>query len=195
MRNKPGSLLMTLGVLLLAAAIGLTCYNIWDENRAQGSVTEILAKIEPIPPTPAPETATPLYVLHPEMEMPTYQIDGNRYIGVLSIPALELELPILDAWSDANAKLAPCRYRGSVYSEDLIIAGHNYRNHFGPLKNLDIGAEVRFTDADGNEFSYSVAEMEVLDGSAVEEMQAGDWALTLFTCTYGGQERLTLRCV
>lgn len=195
MRTKPGSLCMTLGLLLLSAALVLTGYNIWDENRAQESVAEILAQIEPIPSPPIQETAEPLYVLHPEMEMPTYQIDGKNYLGVLKIPALDLELPILDAWSDTNAKLSPCRYKGSIYSEDLIIAGHNYRNHFGPLKHLDIGAEIQFTDADGNEFSYSVAEMEVLDGHAVEEMEAGDWALTLFTCTYGGQERLTLRCV
>ena len=28
----------------------------------------------------------------------------------------------------------------------------------------------------------------------IEEMAAGDWDLTLFTCTLGGQARLTLRC-
>ena len=25
-------------------------------------------------------------------------------------------------------------------------------------------------------------------------MTSGDWDLTLFTCTYGGQERYTVRC-
>ena len=37
--------------------------------------------------------------------------------------------------------------------------------------------------------------MELLDGAAGEEREAGEWELSLFTGTYGGQTRLTLRCV
>lgn len=63
------------------------------------------------------------------------------------------------------------------------------------LKNLRSGDTICFTDADGNPFFYQVAELEVLDGTAVEEMTAGDWQLTLFTRTYGGQSRVAVRCV
>ena len=55
--------------------------------------------------------------------------------------------------------------------------------------------EVSFTDAVGNVFLYTVAELETLGKTDVEEMQAGDWDLTLFTCTYGGKNRVTVRCV
>ncbi|MGN0969549.1 MAG: sortase, partial [Evtepia sp.] len=54
---------------------------------------------------------------------------------------------------------------------------------------------VLFTDADGNQFRYTVAQVETLAKTAVEEMAAGDWDLTLFTCTLGGQTRVTVRCV
>ena len=37
-------------------------------------------------------------------------------------------------------------------------------------------------------------ELETLDADAVDYMSAGDWDLTLFTCTYGGQSRVTIRC-
>lgn len=50
-------------------------------------------------------------------------------------------------------------------------------------------------DADGICYQYEVAGLEELGGTAVEEMQAGDWELTLFTCTYGGRTRVTVRCV
>ena len=43
-------------------------------------------------------------------------------------------------------------------------------------------------------FHYEVAAVEVLKSTAVEEMKAGDWDLTLFTCTYGGKSRCALRC-
>lgn len=194
MKGNPGKVLMTIGLLLLAAALVLAGYNIWEENRAERSASAVLEQF-PGEPAEPPGEETPTYLLYPEMEMPTVEIDGRRYIGRLSIPAMGLSLPVLSQWSSADGKLAPCRYQGSAYTGDLIIAGHNYRSHFGPLKYVGVGDEVLFTDADGNLFSYTVAALEILDGAAVEEMKAGDWDLSLFTCTYGGQTRLTLRCV
>ena len=75
----------------------------------------------------------------------------------------------------------------------MIICAHNYVTHFGRLRNLLPGDQVIFTDIDGDEFYYTVAEMDTLPGTAVEEMESGDWDLTLFTCTMGGQSRVTVR--
>ena len=198
MKANRGTILMTIGLLLLAAALFLAGYNIWDEHRAEGSAQQVLDQLVSETPQPeplAPEEPTPEYILHPEMDMPTVEIDGSRYIGRVTIPALGLELPVMSQWSYPNLKIAPCRYQGSAYTGDLIIAGHNYRTHFGPLKNLRVGDAVLFTDADGNQFRYTVAQVETLAKTAVEEMAAGDWDLTLFTCTLGGQTRVTVRCV
>lgn len=190
MKNKSGKTLMTIGLLLLAAALVLTGYNIWDEQRAQRAASAVM---EGFPQTTEGQEGE--YLLHPDMEMPTVEIDGRRYIGRLSIPVIGLDLPVLEEWSTANGKIAPCRYEGSAYGGDMIIAGHNYRSHFGSLKQVGVGEQVTFTDVDGNLFSYTVAAMEILEGTAVEEMSAGEWDLSLFTCTYGGQTRLTLRCL
>ena len=38
-------------------------------------------------------------------------------------------------------------------------------------------------------------ELETLSPFAIEEMTGGNWDLTLFTCTVGGQYRVTVRCV
>ena len=185
MKANRGTILMTIGLLLLAAALFLAGYNIWDEGSAQQVLDQLVSET-PQPEPPAPEEPTPEYVLHPEMDMPTVEIDGNRYIGRVTIPALGLELPVMSQWSYPNLKIAPCRYQGSAYTGDLIIAGHNY---------LGVGDAVLFTDADGNQFRYTVAQVETLAKTAVEEMAAGDWDLTLFTCTLGGQTRVTVRCV
>lgn len=204
MNKKKGSILMMGGLLLMAAALFLTCYNLWEERRAEASASAALEQILPELPTaeaPVPppediqEAVIPDDLLNPEMEMPTVETDGQAYIGVVAIPALELELPVISQWSYPHLKIAPCRFEGSVYSDDLIIAGHNYRSHFGGLKNLRPGDEVTFTDVEGDVFRYTVAELETLDGNDLEGLESGEWDLTLFTCTLARTTRVVVRCV
>lgn len=192
---KKGTILISFGLLLIVLALSLTVYNIWDEKRAGQEASEVLEKLTEEIDEPTEEAeAEMLYQMHPDMEIPTIMIDGNRYIGVLEIPALDFSLPIMESWSYPNLKHSPCRYEGSAYSEDLIIAGHDYRSHFGLLKKLQQGDQMVFTDVDGNQFVYEVAGKEVLAGTDVEEMKSGDWDMTLFTCTYSGRTRMTIRC-
>lgn len=192
MKHKGKGLIFT-GLLLIAAALFLTGYNLFDQMRAQRSAAQAVAQLaERLPQTT--QTDVPDYLLTPEMEMPVETIDGVDYVGVLRIPALALELPVISQWSYPLLKIAPCRYSGSAYQNNLVLCAHNYASHFGNLKNLHIGAAVTFTDMDGNLFTYQVAELETLPPQATEEMENGDWDLTLFTCTVGGQSRVTVRC-
>lgn len=210
---KKGKTLIVLGLLLIAAALGLIIYNFWDAHRAGKASEAVLSQLAPqvaqavegAPVYPAsgssflPESGEnaveyPDFVLNPEMAPPTQEIDGNFYIGILSLPSLRRTLPIVAACSDENLKIAPCCYNGSPYLENFVIAGHNYFTHFSSLGAMRIGDSVTFTDLDGNVFAYEVAEVTTLPANAVEEMTAGDWALTLFTCTAGRTERITVRC-
>ena len=192
MKRKGKGLIFT-GLLLIAAALFLTGYNLFDQMRAQRSAAQAAAQLaERLPQTR--QTDVPDYLLTPEMEMPVETIDGVDYVGVLRIPALALELPVINQWSYPLLKIAPCRYSGSAYQNNLVLCAHNYASHFGNLKNLHIGDAVTFTDMDGSLFTYQVAELETLPPQATEEMENGDWDLTLFTCTVGGQSRVTVRC-
>ena len=118
----------------------------------------------------------------------------DKYVGTLQIPQLGLELPVISDWSYEALKIAPCRYYGSVNSDDLVLMGHNYKVHFGPISRLKSGDAVVFTDMDGVTTYYHVVSRDVLPPDAVEEMTAGDFDLTLFTCTYGGESRVTVYC-
>lgn len=208
-----GKIFIRLGLLLIAAALLLTAYNLYDAHRANESVDDLLGKLKTFlsvqekgeDGTDGAELAYEQdfevgeieiadYILNPNMDMPEQNIDGEDYIGVLEIPSLALELPIISRWNDARLRTAPCRYVGSVYTNDMVIAGHNYDSHFGRLKTLSAGDELSFTDMAGNEFRYCVVEIEILQPTAIEEMQTGDWDLTLFTCTIGGRTRVTVRC-
>lgn len=205
--RKLSSVLIALGAALLFGALGLTVFNLRQSNAAGETAARIAGVLrEAIPAESAPsqdgdfysetqkELRIPDYELNPEMEMPVTRIGGKDYIGMLSIPALGLELPVISAWDYPSLRVAPCRYTGSAYTDDLVIAAHNYASHFGRLRDLSPGDSVRFTDMDGNVFDYVVADLEILDPYAVSQMTDGGWALTLFTCTPGGQQRVTLRC-
>ena len=190
--NKRGRTLIITGLLLIAAALLLAGYNLWSASNAQRQSSEIVSELSDTT-VKAADTQYPDYVLDPEMEMPTVEIDGREYIGTLSIPALGLELPVAADWSYPALRSVPCRYKGSAYLDDLIICAHNYDSHFGRLKALHPGDKVIFTDAAGNVFDYEVSVLETLPPTAREDMeQGGD--LTLFTCTIGGRSRVTLRC-
>ena len=213
MRNKFGTLFMFLGVALIWGALALSLHNQQEARNAGEQSDALLQKlveqidaqkqsdgIEWIGKTEEAETYLPMPQIPEELltaedvKMTEVVIDGQSYIGYLSIPALNLELPILSDWSYTLLKIAPCRYDGTVRGNDLVLFAHNFDRHFGRLKKLSEGDSVYFTDMDGNTTAYEVVAQDILDPYAVEEMTAGVYDLTLFTCTYGGKSRVTIYC-
>lgn len=199
MRSKLGNLCMVLGAALVLTALSLFLYNQWEASGAEQSVQALLPQLQQQLQERQEEQAesgkVPPEQLDPKnYEMTEAEIEGYAYIGYLSIPALRLELPVMSQWDYERLKIAPCRYEGSAKSDDLVLLAHNYGKHFGTLKNLVPGDEVFFTDMDDVISRYQVVTVEILTPDAVEEMVAGEYDLTLFTCTYGGQNRVTVRC-
>ena len=105
----------------------------------------------------------------------------------------------MSEWSYAGLKIAPGRYSGSTYADNMVVCAHNYAKHFSPIKWLQAGAEVYFTDMDGRRWSYEVDNVETLQPTQIEKMttvtEEDNWDLTLFTCTTGGSARCAVRCV
>lgn len=138
--------------------------------------------------------------LDPTQEMTVTELNGWDYIGYLSIPSIGLELPVMSQWSYAGLKIAPGRYSGSTYADNMVVCAHNYAKHFSPIKWLTEGAQVYFTDMDGMRWTYEVSYVENLQPTQIEEMtekteESDEWDLTLFTCTTGGSARCAVRCV
>lgn len=190
MKAKRGAVWINAGLLLIAAALFLSAYNEWESHEARDSARQVIAQLCDELPTEASEPTTLPDV---RREMPVKTINGRDYIGVLSIPSLELELPVISQWDYPALKVAPCRYSGSLYQDNLIICAHNYASHFGKLKELQPGDIVLFTDMDEHVVTFQMVERETLNPMDAEGMEAGDWDLTLFTCTIDGQTRVTIR--
>ena len=209
MKSKVGIFCIVIGVMLLVGAAVLAMFNMRQDAAARDSAAAVMSQLvqqirdntadEPTIPegdvVPGLELQIPVDLLtEADKKMTEVEIDGYAYIGYLSIPALNLELPIMSTWSYPQLKLSPCRYTGTLRGEDLVLMAHNYSNHFGRISQLIVGDSVSFTDMDGNTTRYTVVGTDILDPNAVEVVTAGDFDLTLFTCTYGGSNRVTVYC-
>lgn len=187
---------MAVGLLLVAAALGLVAYNLWDSARAGRESDAIVGQLNGDGGSPAPGG--------PSVDgMPTKVVDGREYIGELEIPSLSLRLPVQASWDYDRLRVSPCRYTGSYATDDLVICGHNYPSHFRGLLGVDIGADVYLNTVDGQRIHYLVTNREILRPTAIDQMvqnqgnsdSSADWDLTLFTCTIGGRTRCSVRCV
>ena len=196
----------TLGTVLLLSALFLVLYNLHADRKGGEEAGSVLAEMKQELPDYVPESteqpASEVYDLYAEYEEPTFPetetllIGGKAYIGYLSIPLLGIELPVAADWSYPALKTSPCRYSGGLYTDDLVIAAHNYSSHFGRLRELHADDELIFTDAAGKPHVYRVTSIEEVPGTAASMMQIGaaeSWDLTLFTCTLSGQNRVTIR--
>jgi sortase A len=181
-----GTTLMALGGICVLFAAFLYLYNMGEDKRAAEAAFGIAETLE--------ERIEARTEAEKTEEPGTIFIDGEIYIGLLRIPALNLALPVMSDWSYPKLKISPCRYSGDVSEDTIVIAAHNYRRHFGSIHRLSNGAALTFTDADGNTINYAVAKIETLEATDVSGMTASDYDLTLFTCTYGGVARVAVRC-
>ncbi|MBE6984471.1 MAG: sortase [Ruminococcaceae bacterium] len=207
MKRSIGIVCMILGVVMLLGAGALHLMNTEEGNQAQESVEKLMPQLmEAIHeksnaqsneasdlPQHEAQTAQPIDPNFYSTEMTEEIIDGYGFVGYLSVPSLELKLPVMSQSDDARLKISPCRFSGSTKTDDLVIGGHNYWQHFGQLPDLKNGAIVTFTDMDGKQTTYELITMEVLEPNDVQELTKGEYPLTLFTCTYGGSSRITLR--
>ena len=214
MKRTAGMICMILGAVLIGAALSLFLYNEWDSARAEERAEQVLEQMQKQTEDDAAEEETENENLGGEVTERTEQentladtddfgekmssIDGNEYIGWISIPSISLELPVMAQWSEEGLKTAPGRYAGSLAEDNLVIAGHNYRRHFSPIKWLEPGTEVCFTDAEERVRYYEIEETEELLPDQVDAMitktETDTWDLTLFTCTTSGQARCAVRC-
>ena len=115
MKSKPGLIILLAGVLCVTAAAGLFVFNTvrsaqaGNESRhAVEVLTEVIGK--------EASKSHNLPTDDPDREMPAIEVEGERYLGILDIPALGLTLPVGESLDDDALQSTPCRYSGSIYS-------------------------------------------------------------------------------
>ena len=133
-------------------------------------------------------------------------MNGYKVIGIVKIPKIELEYPILDIdtynpeETKEPMKISIVKYWGGQVNDygNLSIAGHNNYDGtmFGKTKHLEIGDTVELTDLNGNTVTYQIYDKFITDPNDVTILATNDNTIretTLITCTNGNRERLILK--
>lgn len=220
MAKKTGIIFVTIGVALILSALLLFGYNRYEEDSAgqeaelllenmqnviagrkaedsfsaQGGITHGGDIREKEGTSNGTEKENTYEDAAQSEELPVVNMNGYDYIGYLSIPSLNLDLPVMSDWDYKRLKKAPCRQCGSTRTDNLVIAAHNYKTHFGSLSKLEVGAEISFTDMDGTENDYVLERLESMMPDAVDAVVDSDYDLVLYTCTPGGKSRVVAFC-
>lgn len=217
MKRAFGIIFMVIGISLVLGAVGLFVYNQQEEARAEKTTEEYLPRVVELintnknHETSKPETDISQSVsedlteesvdedIHHQSgevvgDMLVADIDGYKFVGYISIPKYNLELPVMSETDMELMSVAPCRFSGSPKTNNLVIGAHNYRVHFGSITGLSQGDRVYFTDIEGEVWAYSVAFSEVLGPNEADSLKNSEYPLTLYTCNYNGEARVTVRC-
>ena len=181
------------GIVLVVAALAVLSYNLLTSGQTGLDAADVLSRVE----RQMPEERSVYAGQAQGGRMPMVQVDGNSYVGVLEFPRFDVRLPVLAAYTDDAAALAPGVYAGSVYGRTCVIAGSNAAAIFGDLTRFSTGDEVVFTDVNGQEFHYRVATFETFSNGEVADIAtpSDDWDLTLFSSSFSGQNQVVVRLV
>ena len=122
---------------------------------------------------------------------PTYST-----LGILSIPKLDVRLPVISESTNENLRISCCKISGLANDKPnrLVIAGHNIRSHFKGLDTLQAGDQIAFTAKDGVTYYYSAIEFVDLHKTEGAQVLSTDgWDITLITCKTDNTWRTVVR--
>lgn len=192
-QQKRGLVLLAVGMILVLSSLGIYLAQQQEDAAAGQTAAVLLQQLENKTPPADVEPEGDSYA-QADPALPEKKYMGYTMLGSISVPSVGIKLPILDQWSEEMLKVAPCRYAGSISGGNMIIMGHNYKSHFNPLHDVEVGAEVEIENTIGKVFRYRVAKIEYLQGAEGEKLPTKEYPLTVFTCRPGGLERVVLRC-
>ena len=179
MFKKAGYALVLAGGILILCALLFMVYNDYTDHQAGYSADAILDEMKTV-------------MTDGENQM---ILERDEFIGYVSIPSLDVELPVIADWDYEKLKKYPCRHFGAEETNDLVIAAHNYESHFGRLSELTEGDKVTFTDVNGKTYQYQVCSSLTVDPDEVDLVQNSGYDLVLYSCTPGwGTYRVVVFC-
>lgn len=126
------------------------------------------------------------------------EFEGHKVIGLIKIPAIDLEYPILEQTTDETMLKSISKYWGGEINSygNVSLAGHNNKitlTMFGKNKNLKNGDSVFLTDLKNQTIEYIIYDSFITDPDDVSILRTTDEnvrEVTLITCTNGRANRL-----
>lgn len=190
-RKTRGILLIVLGLVLTFS--GAAVYARY-EQRANAAKNNAQILLQEVKQDIGQRRLSAVVTEAPQGQMPQTSVGGYALIGILKVEEAAIELPVLETWSYDLLEQGPCRYSGSLQTGDLVLLGHNYAGHLADLSQAEQGDRVELVDVEGVAHGFKIARTAVIRPTEIEALSAGNYPLTIFTCTPGGQSRYVVYC-
>lgn len=152
MRKKSTNVMLALGILLIAGAIGIVGYRMMSAHKAADLSNEIIKGMTDI--IPQYDADDPRATGMGQDPLPMIEVEGVSLVGYLELPSLNEKLPVADEYYDGD-HLA-FHDSGSPVKGHFVIGGSETDGGFACLKDLKPGDKVTFVDANGVRYDYKI---------------------------------------
>ena len=185
-RKTLNSLAIVIGCLLLAGAVWIVI------AQADFSVKQSAAHVVSVMNELVPEKKRSLPETQYGNNMPSAEIGGEDFVGLIEIESYGCLLPVAMEWNPTELDRFPAAYSGSIYDRNLLIGGSNREGQFYFVDEIEIGTSVRFTDLYGRVFYYEVSMVNHAD--SIENITSDEDDLTLFAKSKTTSKYVIIRC-
>ena len=175
-KHRVSDILTAIGIALVALSVSAVMISFIAQKSAAKKATAIASELRAL----VPETQSGFPDERQNTAMPTAQIGGVDYVGVIDIPAYGTFLPVRADWKPWRISSCPCKLTGSTWGGNLIIGGSDAEGQFDFMKFITGGDRVFVTDASGVCFSYRVTDIIRTDNASVESLITDEDDLVIF---------------
>lgn len=128
------------------------------------------------------------------------EIEGYKVVGIIKIPKINIEYPILEKTDKTSLKLSITKFWGEKINQtgNVVLAGHNNLNNkmFGKIDELEKGDIIELTDKQMVTVKYQVFKTYIVDPNDIQCIlpeDEGAREVTLITCTNRDKDRFIVK--
>lgn len=128
------------------------------------------------------------------------EIEGYKVVGIINIPRINIEYPILEKTNKESLKLSITKFWGEKINQkgNVVLAGHNNLNNkmFGKIDRLENGDIIELTDSQMVTVKYQIFDKYVIDPNDIDcifPIDENTREITLITCTNRDKNRLVVK--
>lgn len=128
------------------------------------------------------------------------KIGEYKVIGIINIPKIGIEYPILEKTNKESLDLSITKFWGEKINQkgNVVLAGHNRLNNtmFGKIDKLENGDIIELTDSQMVTVKYQVFDKYVIDPNDIDcifPIEEKTREVTLITCTNRDKNRLVVK--
>lgn len=128
------------------------------------------------------------------------KIGEYKVIGIINIPKIGIEYPILEKTNKESLDLSITKFWGEKINQkgNVVLAGHNRLNNtmFGKIDKLENGDIIELTDSQMITVKYQVFDKYIIDPNDIDCISPVDEnarEVTLITCSNRDKNRLVVK--